>query len=188
LCLHDRFICTRCTTIRSGRNRYICILSSCACKSRCAPHCRRHFRYDGVSTPFISRAILLHEKKQARTSPPASKPAAYSSIARFQPRTLNKQGIDRASVHQLAIRLRSNNRSKIVQKKCRQNCRVNCENLFAKYCVFEISDFRYAIREYCRKYCYALYLNILNNSILRTIVVGNSTSLVWFRALPCSVD
>lgn len=55
-------------------------------------------------------------KQQARKSPPASKPAAYSSIVRFQPHTLNKQGIDRASVHQLAIQLRSNNRSRIVRK------------------------------------------------------------------------
>lgn len=55
-------------------------------------------------------------KQQARKSPPASKPAAYSSIVRFQPHTLNKQGIDRASVHQLTIQLRSNNRSRIVRK------------------------------------------------------------------------
>lgn len=52
-------------------------------------------------------------KKPARKSPPASKPAAYSSIARFQPHTLNKQGIDRAS----AIRqLCSSSRSRIVRK------------------------------------------------------------------------
>lgn len=56
-------------------------------------------------------------KKQARKSPPASKPAAYSSIARFQPHTLNKQGIDRASVHQLCSPTEEyNNRFRIDEK------------------------------------------------------------------------
>lgn len=64
------FICSRCTTreSRSGRNRYVCILSSCACKSRCVPHRPGHFRYDGVSTPFISRAILLHEEASTKVT------------------------------------------------------------------------------------------------------------------------
>lgn len=57
-------------------------------------------------------------KKQARKSPPASKPAAYSSIARFQPHTLNKQGIDRASVHQLCSPTKEyNSRSRIVPEE-----------------------------------------------------------------------
>jgi len=44
-------------------------------------------------------------KKQARKSPPACETGCvFASIARFQPRTLNKQGIDRASVRQLATR------------------------------------------------------------------------------------
>jgi len=89
-------------------------------------------------------------KKQARTSPPASKPAAYSSIARFQPRTLNKQGIDRASVHQLAIRLRSNSHSRIVQKnpgKLREFIRKIFVHL--RSLIFLIRYSRILLKKYC---------------------------------------
>lgn len=58
---HDRFIYPKCTTTWSAIETATYVYFR-ACKSRCAPHCRRHFRYDGVSTPFISRAILLHEE------------------------------------------------------------------------------------------------------------------------------
>lgn len=64
------FICSRCTRepVRRSKPLRVCILSSCACKSRCVPHRLGHFRYDGVSTPFISRAILLHEEASTKVT------------------------------------------------------------------------------------------------------------------------
>lgn len=93
------FICSRCTTRESGPVEtatyvYFRHVRAKVDAYHTAPgifgmtESRRH--------SFLVQSCCT--KEQARKSPPASKPAAYSSIARFQPHTLNKQGIDRASI------------------------------------------------------------------------------------------
>jgi len=72
--------------------------------------------YDGVSTPFISRTIWLHEEASTKVTSGFETGCVFASIARFQPRTLNKQGIDRASVNS---RLGVSSRSTTVRIGCR---------------------------------------------------------------------
>lgn len=62
------FICPRCTTTWAAPVETATYVYFCHVRAKVAAHhtALKHFRYDEVSTPFISRAILLHEEASTK--------------------------------------------------------------------------------------------------------------------------